>query len=596
MDRHAQFVHLRAWAALVVAAFAMPGALAQVEAKAPDEPPTHSSLDAPLFYELLVGEMELRGGEAGTAYEVMLEAARRTRDDTLFRRAIEIALAARAGEQALAATNAWRIAKPESSEALRYQVQLLTALNRGTEAVEPLRLLLATAPAAERAGIIAVLPRLFLRSSDHRASAMLLEQVLQPYLEAPDTRSAARVALGRSWLAAGEPPRALALAQRALADEPLAPGPVLLAIEMLSTGPAAEQLVLGYLERPKAEMTVRLAYVRALTSAQRYTDAVAQLERATRDQPELAAPWLNLGALWLELRKPVEAEQALKRYVQLAEAAPAAPAAAAAEEDDDETPRANQGLVQAWLMLAQAAEQRGDFKAAERWLQRVDNPQRVLEVQTRRASMLARQNKVGEARDLIRRVPERTADDARAKLLAEAQVMRDVKRWREAHDVLESANQRFTGDADLLYEQAMAAEKLDRLADMERLLKRVIELKPEHHHAYNALGYSLADRKLRLAEAHSLVKKALELSPGDPFITDSLGWVEYRLGNRSEAIRLLRSAHGARPDPEIAAHLGEVLWVDGQRDEARRVLRDAKARDAGNEVLRETLARLKVDL
>jgi tetratricopeptide (TPR) repeat protein len=584
---------LRTWAGLAVAAFAMPAALAQVEAKAADEPPTHSALDAPLFYQLLIGEMELRGGEAGTAYEVMLDAARRTQDDTLFRRAVEIALQARAGEQALAATNAWRSAKPESSEALRYQVQLLTALNRGAEAADPLRTLLATAPAAERPGIIAVLPRLFQRASDRRASATLLEQVLQPYLDAPDTRTAARVALGRGWLAAGEPPRALALVERALADEPLAPAPVLLALEVLPATPAAERLVLGYLEQPKAEPMVRLAYVRALTSAQRYTDAVAQLERATRDQPELAPPWLSLGALWLELRKPVEAEQALKRYVQLAEAAPAT---AAAEEDDDEMPRADRGLVQAWLLLAQAAEQRSDFAAAERWLQRVDNPQRALEVQTRRASMLARQNKVGEARELIRRVPERSPDDARAKLLAEAQVMRDAKRWREAHDVLASANQRFAGDADLLYEQAMAAEKLDRLADMEGLLKRVIELKPEHHHAYNALGYSLADRKVRLPEAHSLIKKALELSPGDPFITDSLGWVEYRMGNRSEAIRLLRSAYGARPDPEIAAHLGEVLWVDGQRDEARRVLRDAKGRDASNEVLRETLARLKVDL
>jgi len=594
MKFHVRFVRLRCWAGLAVAAFAVPGALAQVVAKAiTDEPPTHSALDAPLFYQLLLGEMELRGGEAGTAYEVMLDAARRTRDDTLFRRAVEIALQARAGEQALAATNAWRTAKPESSEALRYQVQLLTALNRGVEAADPLRVLLATASAAERPGIIAVLPRLFQRATDRRATATLLEQVLQPYLDAPDTRTPSRVALGRSWLAAGEPPRALALAERALADEPLAPGPVLLALELLATTPAAERLVLGYLEQPKAETTVRLAYVRALTSAQRYTDAVAQLERATRDQPEVAPPWLSLGALWLELRKPVEAEQALKRYVQLAEAAPAA---APAEEDDDETPRADRGLVQAWLMLAQAAEQRSDFAAAERWLQRVDNPQRALEVQTRRASMLARQNKIGEARELIRRVPERTPDDARAKLLAEAQVMRDAKRWREAHDVLASANERFAGDADLLYEQAMAAEKLDRLTDMERLLKRVIELKPDHHHAYNALGYSLADRKLRLPEAHSLIKKALDLSPGDPFITDSLGWAEYRMGNRGEAIRLLRTAYGARPDPEIAAHLGEVLWVDGQRDEARRVLRDAKVRDATNEVLRETLARLKVDL
>ena len=131
---------------------------------------------------------------------------------------------------------------------------------------------------------------------------------------------------------------------------------------------------------------------------------------------------------------------------------------------------------------------------------------------------------------------------------------------------------------------------------MERLLRRVIALKPDHPHAHNALGYSLADRGLRLPEARALIQRALELSPGDPFITDSLGWVEFRLGNRDEAARLLRQAYAARPDTEIGAHLGEVLWSAGQHDEARRVWREVKTRDQANEVLRETLARLRVSL
>jgi Flp pilus assembly protein TadD len=159
-----------------------------------------------------------------------------------------------------------------------------------------------------------------------------------------------------------------------------------------------------------------------------------------------------------------------------------------------------------------------------------------------------------------------------------------------------AASQRFPDDTDLLYEQAMVAEKLDRLVEMERLLRRVIALKPDIAHAHNALGYSLADRGIRLPEARALIQRALELSPGDPFITDSLGWVEFRLGNQDEALRLLRQAYAARPDTEIAAHLGEVLWALGQRDEARRIWQESAGRDAANDVLRETLARLKVGL
>ncbi len=581
----------RVAAAAVLGGAAFGGAFAQATAA---ERIANSTLDAPLFYQLLIGEIELRGGQAGTAYEVLLDAARRTRDEALFRRAVEVALQARAGEQALSAVTAWRAALPESLDALRFQVQLLVGLNRVSEVSEPLRALLERTPAAERAAVIASLPRFFQRSGDRKQAASVLEPLLEPYLNNNETRTAASVALGRTWLASGELPRALAAAERAATDDPSSTGPVLLALDLLPTNPAAERLVTHYLQGPKAEVALRVAYVQVLAAAQRYNDAVAQLKIVTREQPTLAPPWLTLGALLVDLRQPKDAEAALQRFVQLRQGAAAAPAAA--DDDGDEASSSDGGLTQAWLLLAQACEQRGDFAAAEAWLRRVDNPQRALEVQSRRATLMARQGQLPAARELIRRVPERGPDDARAKLVAEAQVLREVKRWSDAHEVLAQASSRFPADADLLYEQAMVAEKLNRVDEMERTLRRVIELKPENQHAYNALGYSLADRNVRLPEARELIRKALALAPGDPFITDSLGWVEFRMGNREEAIKLLRQAYQSRPDTEIATHLGEVLWANGQRDEARRVWRDASQRDTQNEVLRETLARLKVSL
>ena len=177
-----------------------------------------------------------------------------------------------------------------------------------------------------------------------------------------------------------------------------------------------------------------------------------------------------------------------------------------------------------------------------------------------------------------------------------ANIRRAIRELAELFFVLATANERYPRDADLIYEWAMVVEKLERVTDMERLLREVIAIKPDHPHAHNALGYSLADRNQRLPEARELIRTALNMSPGDPFITDSLGWVEFRLGNREEAIRLLRQAYRSRPDTEIGAHLGEVLWADGQHDEARRVWLESRGRDAANEVLRETLARLKVGL
>jgi Flp pilus assembly protein TadD len=142
----------------------------------------------------------------------------------------------------------------------------------------------------------------------------------------------------------------------------------------------------------------------------------------------------------------------------------------------------------------------------------------------------------------------------------------------------------------------MAAERIERMDEMERLLRRVMTLQPDHGHAHNALGYSLADRNLRLEEARALIVRALELNPGDPFITDSLGWVEFRLGRLGEAERLLREAYGKRPDAEIGVHLGEVLWVAGQAEAARRIWREVQSRDPANEVLKRTLQRLQPGL
>lgn len=573
---------------------------APAQPAAPSARVENSELDAQLFYQLLIGEIELRSGEAGTAYQVMLDAARRTRDEQLYRRATEIALQARAGDQALAAVMAWRSALPQSIEAHRYLIQLLVALNRADESIEPLRSLVQLTAEAERPALIQSLPGFFARTGDRARTPVLVERVTQGWIDQPATRSASRIALARAWLGVPDHAKALPLLQQAHADEPGNESVAMLAAGLAATSPAAEAIVTSYLRARPESHGVRLNYVRVLTNAQRYGDATAQLQIVTQLAPDLAPPWLTLGALQVELRHPAEAIAALKTYLQKLEATPSEAAAAASDDEEDDganpTDLREQGRTQAWLLLAQAAEQQRDFKAAEGWLAKVDNPQRALEVQTRRAALLARQGKLKEARELVRRVPEKTPAEARAKLLAEAQVLRDVKAWKDANAVLEQANRQFPDDIDLLYEQSMMAEKLDRMDEMERLLRKVIALKPDHHHAYNALGYSLAERNQRLGEARDLIRKALELSPGEPFITDSLGWVEYRLGNRAEALRLLQQAYRARPDPEIAAHLGEVLWVMGQQDEARRVWREAKGRDSANDVLRETLARLRVDL
>ena len=192
-------------------------------------------------------------------------------------------------------------------------------------------------------------------------------------------------------------------------------------------------------------------------------------------------------------------------------------------------------------------------------------------------------------------VAQRSPSQSRAYILL-ANMAKNNKRYQEAYDTLSKAilNSNEADKPDLQYDLAMVAEKLERLDDMERILRQVIEAKPEDPQAYNALGYSLADRNLRLPEAKVLIQQAVKLAPKDPFIADSLGWVEFRLGNLAEAQRILEAAYTTKPDAEIAAHLGEVLWKQGLKDRAIAMWQDGVKINKNNETLMETLKRFGV--
>jgi tetratricopeptide (TPR) repeat protein len=556
----------------------------EVAPAAPAEPPINSAMDAPLFYQLLIGEIELQNGQAGVAFQVLLDAARRTGDEELFKRVVNIALQARAGDQAVQAARAWAETLPNSADAHQTAVQLLALMNKPAEVREPLTTLLRVAPAEQRPGLIAALPRLFQRSPDPKSVLAALAPVLQAQTGA--LKPAALYAEARLSINAGENARALALTRDLAQALPESDDAMQLAVDLLPAEPQAESLITERLQLRPDQHALRQAYGRALVQAQRPVDAAREFRVLTQASPENPAPWLALGAIELDLKHLPAAEAALHEGLKHLDT----PAAGS----DAEIRARAEGRQQAWLMLSQVAEQRGDLKAAEAALQKVDGA--GLDVQFRRASLLARQGKLADARKLLKPAPDASDADVRARLLAEAQLLREQHDYAGATAVLKSANERFKDDTDLIYEQAMMDEKLGRFDEMEALLRRVIELKPDYHHAYNALGYSFADRNVRLPEAKELIERALKLAPGEPFIVDSLGWVEFRLGNLSEAAKLLRQAHTGRPDAEIAAHLGEVLWASGDQAEARRVWQEAMQRDPRNEALRETLDRLKVKL
>ncbi|HVZ44576.1 MAG TPA: tetratricopeptide repeat protein [Ramlibacter sp.] len=544
-------------------------------------PPSQSALDADLFYQLLLGELNAREGEPSAGFALILDAARRTGDPALYQRAVEIAFQNRSGDAALQAARAWKKAEPQSREANRYVLQILLALNRIGETGDALKGEIALADPKDRPAVIAAIPRSYSRAADKKQAATVVEQALADYTGNSATGVAAWTAIGRVRLAAGDAAGALDAARRGQAVNDRSEGPVVLALELMDAkAPQAEEVVKKYLEgKPIPE--IRMGYARALLDEQRYGEALAQLKVITAERPDFAEAWLVQGSLLAQDNQLAPAEAAVKKYIDLAETL----------RSGEERSR---GLAQAYLVLSQIAEKRGDLKAASAWLDKVENSQDLVAAQNRRASILARQGKMDEALKLIQAIPERNPGDERMKVMAEVNLLRDHRQFKAAYELLSKEAAKDPDDTDLVYEQAMLADKLGNPAEMERLLRQIIASKPDYHHAYNALGYSFAERGERLPEAKQLIEKALQFAPGDPFISDSLGWVEFRMGNKPEALRILENAYKSRPDPEIAAHLGEVLWSMGQRDRAQVVWREGLLLASDNETLLETLKRLKV--
>ena len=572
--------------ALAPAAFAQtPAAASPLAPKTPER----SALDAQLMYQLLISELSFQNTDYGSAYGLMLHAARESGDAQLYERAIEMALTARDANAAMGAAKAWQQAQPQSPDPDRHLLQLAIGLNRLPDSLAVLQRMLARVPAAEKSAAITGLTRFYTRATEKAAAADLVEKALAPELANRATGPAAWAAIGNLRLMANNKAAALAAARKGAALNPASDDVAMLAITLLD--PPAEgmaELLQTYFAGP-ATLQVRMGYVRKLIDLQRYDQALEQVQRLTRDKPDFPDAWLVQGSIEFQNQALESAARSLWAYVALVAPAVAAPL----NEELALTPR---GLVQAYLLLSQIAEKQRDFAQAQSVLERIRSPQDAARVQLRRAMITALAGSLDDALALLDKLPDSDPDEARIKLNAQLQLLREHQREQQAYELLAQERKRNPQDVDLMYEQALSAEKLGRLDEMESLLRAAIKQQPDYHAAYNALGYSLAERNIRLPEARALVSKALEFAPNDPFILDSLAWVEFRSGNLALALRILQEAYRARPDAEIAAHLGEVLWAMNQRDEASAAWRKGLDLNANNETLKSTILRLRGSL
>ena len=535
------------------------------------------SLSEDLMLKYLSAELAFQRGQAAGAHLAMMSLARSTGDPRLARRATEMAIAASSSADALKGAKLWRELAPRSDEAFQVLLGLQLNNNRLDEAKQALAQQLAASTPDQLPTVIATMQRNLSRMSDKSKANALLRELLEPYRGSVD----AHLAIAQFSMVSGDRAGALRAAREALARFPKSDVAALVLAQIEDKAEAARVLT-EFLQKNPTSREVRLARARMLYEQSQLAEAKKEfkilIEQKKDDQTALFA----LGLLSVQDNELADAEKYLSAYIDTLGGQP--------DRERDAT--------QALMLLAQMAEDRNDVAGALRWLEMADTltHQGSVTAILKRAQLQSKIGKVDAGRQLLAEADADSDDDRVRLIIVDAQILRDAGRLSEAIKVIEDALESLPGNIDLLYEYAMLVEKNREFETMEKALRKIIQIAPDNPQAYNALGYSFAERNIRLPEAYDLIKVALALAPDDAFIIDSMGWVEFRMGRLEKAEELLRRAYGLRPDPEIAVHLGEVLWLLGREDEAKKLWRYANGKDPKNESLKGTLERFQVKL
>jgi tetratricopeptide (TPR) repeat protein len=542
------------------------GTAGGTQAQATRPPLPAVELTADVMYKMMMAEVALQRGQPQVAVAGYLELARETHDPRVAQRATEIAWNARAMDAAIEAAGIWLQASPGNPRARQVLGALLANQQKVDAARAQFEQWLASDPKNVGESFLQ-LSSLLARNKDRKAVLELVRSLAKPYPKVPE----ARLAVAQAAWAAGDDALALDESSAALKLKPDWELAALFRAQALQRRSNDEALAFlsAFLAKNPDAKDARLNYARLLVTEKRLPEARKQFETLVQQFPQNADVTMAVALLAIQAADYDAAELQLKRALD----------AGYGEPDV------------ARLYLGQINEERKRYDEALKWYSAVEPGENYVSAQARYAGVLAKQGRLDDARKHLRELSTANPEQRVQFTQAEAQLLRDANDNKGAFELLQDALTKTPDSPDLLYDTAMAAEKVDRIDVLETNLRKLIKMRPDYAHAYNALGYTLADRGERLTEARDLIEKALSLSPDDAFIVDSMGWVLYKLGQPKEALEQLQRAYGIRPDAEIAAHLGEVLWTTGNQDEARKIWSDALKEHDNNEALQNTIKR-----
>jgi tetratricopeptide (TPR) repeat protein len=530
--------------------------------------PKIKEANAEFVYKYLLGEIAGQRGELTLAGQLFLDLAKQTRDARLAERAARVSAYANQPNLAIQATKLWTELDPSSTEAQQAASQLLVASGNLKEATPQIKKLLEKEET--RANGFLHLNALLANQKDKSEVLSTVQELAQPYPKLPE----AHFAVAQAAYFAGNSDLALDALKLANKHRPgWEPSAQMHGQILFKESPdKALAFYKSFLNKHPNANDVRLTYAKMLVSQKKIQEAKPEFVRlvdGAKDNPEISAV---VGLLSLESNEFKMAdqyfEQALKRGFKQPD--------------------------QVHLYLGRSAERQKDDARALKWYDQIQAGDYFLDGRIAAASVIARTQNADKAIAMLDEINDLTVEQQIIIIQTEASLLNQEKRHQEAFDLLDKAVHNMPNSPEIVYDFAMAAERIGKLDLMETELYKLIKMKPDYAAAYNALGYSYADRNIKLVEAKNLIETALKLAPNDHYIMDSMGWVYYRLGDLDNALDYLRKAYAIQADPEIAAHLGEALWKQGRQEEARKIWGEALKAFPDNDILLATTNKFKL--
>jgi len=535
--------------------------------------PAQISTASPEFiYKFLLAEIAAQRGELNSAGHIYLDLAKLTKNIPLAERATRIAGSARNGRLAMDSAEVWRKLDKTSIEPQRILAELFITSGNLAKARPLIKKLLMKEEKTRGEGFL-YLNKILSQVENKKNALRFILDISKPYLNIPE----ARFAIAHAAFAAGNKKMALDELEEIKSINPRWETAALLKGYIIGKELPEKALAhyQDFLRKNPKSNEVRLEYAKALTNLKKFDEAKKQFLKLVNSS--LASPEISLtvALLAIELGDNILAEKYFMQSLKRGYPKPS----------------------QIHIYLAGIFDNRGDFDEALTWLKKITsiNDEYFIDSRILMSEYIAKYDSVDAAIEMLSTLKKKrlSLNERLIILRNKASLLLTEKRTQDAYDLMILEEGGFKDSPEFKFDYAMIVEKMGNTLMMEQLLLEAIKLKPNYATAYNALGYSYADRGIKLQKAKRFIEVALSFEPNNHYILDSMGWIHFKLGNLDISLQYIKKAYATNNDPEIAAHLGEILWTQGKKEDAKVIWEKSLNLYPSNEVLKETTDRLR---